>query len=177
MRVFLAPGGDARIVSDRKESASMFEAFRKLIAEVGEGAKPAHHFEESDYRLAATALLVHAARIDGQFAEIERAKLRALIKSRFDLDDTATAELITEASELEREAIDLYHFTAQLNRALDEKGRARMVEMMWQIAYADGVISEFEDNLIWRAADLLGISQRERIALRNRVAESRQQSN
>ena len=52
-----------------------------------------------------------------------------------------------------------------------------MVEMMWQVAYADGVISEFEDNLIWRAADLLGVSQRERIALRNRVAESRQQDN
>ncbi len=155
----------------------MFDAFRRLIAEVGEGAKPAHHFDENDYRLAATALLVHAARIDGQFAETERAKLRILIKSRFDLDETDAAELIAEATELEREAIDLYHFTAQLNRALDEKGRARMVEMMWQIAYADGVISEFEDNLIWRAADLLGISQRERIALRNRVAESRQQGN
>jgi uncharacterized tellurite resistance protein B-like protein len=146
-----------------------------LIADVGEGAKPAHRFDENDYRLAATALLVHAARIDGQFAESERAKLRALMKDRFDLNETDAAELIAEASELEREAIDLYHFTAQLNRALDEKGRARMVEMMWQIAYADGVISEFEDNLIWRAADLLGVSQRERIALRNRVAESRQQ--
>jgi len=152
----------------------MFEAFRRLIAEVGEGAKPAPRFEENDYRLAAAALLVHAARIDGQFAETERAKLRTLIKSRFDLDDTDAVELLAEAAELEREAIDLYQFTSQLNRALDEKGRARLVEMMWQIAYADGVISEFEDNLIWRAADRLGISQRERIALRNRVAESRQ---
>ena len=155
----------------------MFEAFRRLIADVGEGAKPAHRFEENDYRLAATALLVHAARIDGQFAEAERAKLSALMKSRFGLDESAAAELIAEATELEREAIDLYHFTSQLNRELDEKGRARMVEMMWQVAYADGVISEFEDNLIWRAADLLGVSQRERIALRNRVAETRQQDN
>ncbi|HZD91384.1 MAG TPA: TerB family tellurite resistance protein [Pseudolabrys sp.] len=153
----------------------MFEAFRRLISDVGEGAKPAHRFDENDYRLAATALLVHAARVDGQFAEAERVKLRSLIKTRFDLDETAAAELIAEATEIEREAIDLFHFTSQLNRDLDEQGRARMVEMMWQIAYADGVISEFEDNLIWRAADLLGISQRERIALRNRVAESRQQ--
>ena len=60
--------------------------------------------------------------------------------------------MITEATELEREAIDLYQFTSQLNRELDEKGRARMVEMMWQVAYADGVVSEFEDNLIWRGA-------------------------
>jgi uncharacterized tellurite resistance protein B-like protein len=48
-----------------------------------------------------------------------------------------------------------------------------MVEMMWQIAYTDGVVTEFEDNLIWRAADLLGVSQSERIALRERVSTSR----
>ena len=42
--------------------------------------------------------------------------------------------------------------------------------MMWQIVYTDGVVTEFEDNLIWRAADLLGVSQRERIALRERVS-------
>ena len=41
--------------------------------------------------------------------------------------------------------------------------------MLWQIVYADGIITEFEDNLIWRAADLLGVSRRERIALRQRV--------
>lgn len=155
----------------------MFDAFRKLISEVGGGTRPAQHFDENDYRLAATAMLVHAARIDGQFAETEHAKLRTLLMDRFGLNETDAAELLAEASELEREAIDLYQFTSQLNRALDEKGRARLVEMMWQIAYADGVISEFEDNLIWRAADLLGVSRRERIALRNRVAESRRHEN
>jgi uncharacterized tellurite resistance protein B-like protein len=41
---------------------------------------------------------------------------------------------------------------------------------MWQIVFADGVKTEFEDNLVWRAADLLGISQNERIALRDRVS-------
>ena len=45
-----------------------------------------------------------------------------------------------------------------------------MIEMMWEIVYADGQVGEFETNLLWRAADLLGISGRERIALRERVA-------
>ena len=45
--------------------------------------------------------------------------------------------------------------------------------MMWEIVYADGRVSEFEDNLIWRAADLLGVSTRERVELRQRVAASR----
>jgi uncharacterized tellurite resistance protein B-like protein len=52
-------------------------------------------------------------------------------------------------------------------------GRRRIVEMMWEIIYADGPVTEFESNLMWRAADLLGISSRERIELGQRVASRR----
>ncbi len=96
--------------------------------------------------------------------------LHALLKRRFELDDAATGRLIDAATVAEQEAIDLYHFTSLLNRTLDEESRLRLIEMMWQIAYADGRVTEFEDNLIWRAADLLGISSQNRIALRRRVA-------
>ena len=60
-----------------------------------------------------------------------------------------------------------------INRSLDEAGRQRVVEMMWEIVYADGHVTEFEDNLLWRAADLLGVSARDRIELRQRVANGR----
>ncbi|MEH2618769.1 hypothetical protein V1285_003715 [Bradyrhizobium sp. AZCC 1620] len=46
--------------------------------------------------------------------------------------------------------------------------------MMWELVYADGQVSEFEDNVLWRAADLLGISSRDRIELKHKVAEQRQ---
>ena len=151
----------------------MFDSLRKLISEIGEGGKHPSRFQEDDYRLAAAALLVHAAAIEGPISDAARDRLHAVIKQRFNLDDAATDELVAAATESEQKAIDLYHFTARLNRSLDAAGRARMVEMMWQIAYTDGVISEFEDNLIWRAADLLGVSQNERIALRERVAAAR----
>jgi uncharacterized tellurite resistance protein B-like protein len=78
---------------------------------------------------------------------------------------------VDEAIQDEQQSVDLFHFTTQINRALDEAGRQRVVEMMWEIAYADGRVSEFENNLIWRAADLLGVSSRARIALRQRVAK------
>jgi uncharacterized tellurite resistance protein B-like protein len=58
-------------------------------------------------------------------------------------------------------------------REVDEKGRLRIVEMMWELVYADNQVSEFEDNVVWRAADLLGISSRDRIDLKHRVAERR----
>jgi uncharacterized tellurite resistance protein B-like protein len=147
----------------------MFDSIRKLFVDMDTGGKPSGGFEEGDYRLAAAALLVHAATIDGTFSEVERAKLHVVIKQRFDLDDVATDQLIVAAGVAEQKAVDLYHFTALLNRSLDEAARARIVEMMWQIVYADGVVTDFEDNLIWRAADLLGISRGERIALKERV--------
>ena len=152
----------------------MFDSFLKLITELGgEAGKHPHHYQEDDYRLAAAALLVHAASIDGTISELERAKLHDVIKQRFGLDDADTDELMAEATAAEQEAIDLYKFTTRLNHSLDEAGRARVVEMMWQVICADGIITEFEDNLVWRAADLLGISRNERIALRERVTASR----
>ena len=152
----------------------MFQGFRKFLSEVSEGDKHPAHFGHDDYRLAAAALLVHAAAIDGDVSDVERDKLHILIKQQFDLDETTTDELLVEATQAENASIDLYHFTSLINRSLEEDGRRRVVEMMWEMVYADGRVSEFERNLIWRAADLLGVSSRERIELGQRVA-SRQE--
>jgi uncharacterized tellurite resistance protein B-like protein len=149
----------------------MFESFKNFVSEFVDGGKHPSQFADDDYRLAAAALLVHAGAIDGEMSQSEQDKLRAVIKQRFNLDDAATAELIEKATAAEHQAVDLYHFTHLLNRALDEEGRARVIEMMWEIVYADGQRDELEDNLLWRAADLLGVSPRERIELRQRIAE------
>ena len=66
--------------------------------------------------------------------------------------------------------MDFYHFTSVLKRALDDDGRQKIVEMLWDIAYADGAADEFEENTIWRIAELLGVSTRDRVLLRQRVA-------
>jgi uncharacterized tellurite resistance protein B-like protein len=151
----------------------MFDAFRKFLSDCTTGDKHPSRFADDDYRLAATALLVHAAGIDGEVSQVERDKLHAIIKRHFELDEAATNELVIEATQAELQAVDLYHFTSLINRSLDEAGRRRIVEMMWEIAYADGRVTEFEDNLLWRAADLLGVSSRERIELRQHVAGAR----
>jgi len=157
-------------VAPSNGSRHMFDSFRKFLSEASEGGAHPIHFEHDDYRLAAAALLVHAAAIDGDVSDAEREQLHAVIKRQFGLDEATTDELVTEATEAEHEAIDLYHFTSLINRSLDEDGRRRVVEMMWEIAYADGRVDDFESNLIWRVADLLGISSRERIELGQRVA-------
>jgi uncharacterized tellurite resistance protein B-like protein len=148
----------------------MLHEIKAFFAELTGGAKHPARFEESDYRLAAAALLVHVATLDGELSEPTRHKLHAVLKTRFELDDALTAELIDAAASADRDAVDFYQFTSLLMRTLDERGRSRIVEMMWQMVFADGRVSEFEDNVMWRVADLLGVSTRERIALRRRVA-------
>src|SRR5271156_7142859 len=111
----------------------MFESFRIFAADFAEGEKHPSHFADNDYRLAAAAMLVHAAAIDGEMSQSERDKLHSVIKQRFALDDAKTDELIAKATAAEHESVDLYHFTHLLNRVLDEEGRAKIIEMMWKI--------------------------------------------
>jgi uncharacterized tellurite resistance protein B-like protein len=151
----------------------MLESLKKLVADLTGDTTPAQRFADNDYRVAAAALLVHAAAIDGDMSAAESEKLRAVLKACFALDDTATTALIDAATAAEHEAVDLYHFTSSLNRSLDDAGRRRIVEMMWEIIYADGRLNEFEDNLVWRAADLLNVPSRDRVEIRQRVAGER----
>jgi uncharacterized tellurite resistance protein B-like protein len=148
----------------------VFATLRNLVADLMDDGSE-HAFEDNDYRLAAAALLMRAATIDGQFDDTERAKLHDRLKSRFALDDAGSAALIEQAATAEQEAVDLYRFTSLLNRTLDDEGRRHLVEVMWEIVYADNRVSEFEDNLLWRVADLLHVPSRDRIAARRRVAE------
>jgi len=148
----------------------MLDTIKTFLAELTGGAKQQERFVDNDYRIAAAALLIHAATIDGEMRAVEREKLMTVLKQCFSLDDSATAELVDAATAAEQEAVDLYHFTSTINHRLDDDGRRRIVEMMWEIIYADGQLNEVEDNLVWRAADLLNVPSRDRIAIRRRVA-------
>jgi uncharacterized tellurite resistance protein B-like protein len=152
----------------------MLDKLRHFIADV---VSPSGHetrtFGDGDYRLAATALLIHVISLDGPPSEVEKKKLHILLETRFALDPGTADKLIADATLVEGEAVDLYHFTSVIMRSVDEVGRLRIIEMMWELVYADGNVSEFEDNIVWRAADLLGVSSRDRVNLKRRVADSR----
>ena len=149
----------------------MLDGLRQFIADVvSPTAQPNRAFDDTGYRLAATALLIHVISLDGEPSETEKRKLHSLIESRFGLDPGTADQLIASATLVEGEAVDLYHFTSVIMRSVDEAGRLRIVEMMWELAYADGAVSEFEDNVVWRAADLLGVAARDRIDLKHQVA-------
>ena len=153
----------------RSEAVSMFEWLKSFVSCLV-GDVRLQKFEDTDCRLATAALLTRVATVNSEMSETRRKELHAVLKSCFGLDDLTTVQLIHDAAAADRSAVDLYHFTRQLNGVLDNQGRQRIVKMMWQIIYADESVNEFESNIIWRTADLLGVSSRQRIELRQRVA-------
>lgn len=133
------------------------------------GATPSAEFAPDDYRIAAAALLVHMAHADGHVAPQEQKRLRRLVQERFELDAGAARRLIERAEASEQEAVDLFQFTSALKRALDEQGRLAVVELLWNMAYADGNADEIEENIVWRVAELLGVSARDRMLLKQKA--------
>ena len=120
----------------------MFEKLREFIAEVVSPGAQDQQFDDTGYRLAATALMIHVISLDGEPSAIEKDKLHSLIETRFGLDPGTADKLIAAATLVEGEAVDLYHFTSVIMRAVDETGRVRIVEMMWELVFADGKVSD-----------------------------------
>ena len=103
---------------------TMFGLLRVFLSHLAQYFRPPlDRFEQENCRLPTAALLIRVARVENEMSEARRKKLHAVLKSRFELDDCATTQLISDAVAAERNAIDLYHFTRQLNAALDDEGR------------------------------------------------------
>lgn len=152
----------------------MLDKLNKLIRSFASGtAKPSIVFDEDDHRVAAAGLLVHAMNADGVRTPAELARLDQLLRERFSLDEEETRGLIAAADQRSREAIDFNAFTGTVKRAYNAEGRERIVEMLWEMVFADGTLHEFEDNMVWRVAEIIGVTPTKRILIRKKVAEAR----
>jgi len=120
-------------------------------------------------RLAAAALLVEAACMDGEFDGDERDAVCAALGAHFGLSEAEAGTLIGEAEAVHHEATDLHRFTRTINDRYDHADRLAVMEMLWQVVYADGRLHAYEANLIRRVGGLLHITDRERGEARKRV--------
>lgn len=151
---------------------SMWSQLNRLFDTLSSQSASATESREDEFKIAVAALLVHAMVIDGEVEPAEVKKLSTLLMDRFELAPAETDKLVELALEKERNAVDLYGFTRVLARELDQDGRKAIVAMLWDVVLADGVIHEFENNLVWRASELLGVSTRDRILLRKQAERS-----
>lgn len=114
---------------------------------------------ESALRLATAVLMIDVALADHVFDESEFDRVLQLVEKHFHLTPEQAAELVNRANDKAEEQVSVYDFTQLLHRHLSEDEKARIVGMLWQIAYADGQLDKYEDSLIKKISDLLYVSR------------------
>jgi uncharacterized tellurite resistance protein B-like protein len=122
-----------------------------------------------ELQVALTALLVEAAYSDDHFDQAERAVIAQLIERRFKLSQGDALALLAQGEAAATESAELFHFTRIINRRLSVAERVELVEMLWEVAYADGVLDEYEDSLLRRVSGLIYVPDPERGMARQRV--------
>ena len=122
-----------------------------------------------DKKLAAAALMVHVIAADGKITDQEETRLRAVLLEHYAMSAEEAAALEESARSAQSEAVDMYRFTSILKSEMDENERLALIEDLWEMVFADGQLHEFEDNVVWRVAELIGIQARERMVLKQRV--------
>jgi uncharacterized tellurite resistance protein B-like protein len=148
----------------------MFDRLMAFLNSLG-GETPAP--EPDGVTVAVIALALHVIQVDGVVAESENKMLEQVIREHFNLSKGEFELMLKTAKKQEEDAVDLFRFTSRINRALDVRQKAEFIGMLWQIVHADDHRNELEDHLVWRVAELIGVSGRDHINKRLE-AEDRQ---
>lgn len=150
----------------------MLDAIRRFfdehIATAGNVAPDEHRLQ-----VATAALIAEVMRLDGQAAP-ERAAFLAAVRRRFALSDDEASTLVALAEAEARDAVDYYQFTSLINRAFTAEQKAHVVELMWEVAYADGTLSAHEQHVMRKIAELLYVSHGDYIAAKLRAKAAAQ---
>jgi len=137
--------------------------------------KPKTPGNTDEVQLAAAALLVEAAHIDDDFDLRERAVIDRILERHFKLSAAAASRLVVEAERVSERSTQLFRFTQVINDRYSFEQRIELMEMLWEVVYADGSIDALEDTLLRRLGGLIYVPDRERGAARQRVLQRRQQ--
>lgn len=126
-----------------------------------------------DAHVAAAALMVEAARLDGTFSDVERQRIQQLLVERFQLTPWLAGELLARAERTATESVAWQGFTHAIKQELAPEERIEVIEMLWEVAYADGHLHDYEASLLRRVAGLLYVGDRESGEARLRVMAKR----
>ena len=143
------------------------------ISSLFRGSKEPGSDDESEWskHLAAAALLIETAYMDEEFDESERAVISDLVQRRFDLDTAVCQDLLVEAESAVVRSQQLYEFTRAVNDRFTPEQRIEIMEMLWEVVYADGEVHDFEVSLLRRVGGLIYVSDRDRGLARQRVVD------
>lgn len=114
---------------------------------------------EAALRMATAVLMIDVATADHVFDESELDRVLRLIEAHFGVLPEEAAQLVNSAGEKAEDIVSVHDFAALLHEHLDEDEKARIVALLWQVAYADGRLDKYEDSLVLKISDLLYVSR------------------
>ena len=123
-------------------------------------------------RCAAAALLLEMAHMDDTMAPVEQAAIFNAVRERFELSPQQTQELIACAQAEREQATDYHQFTSLIAANFDAAHRATLIELLWQVAYADQVLCKHEEYLVRKVANLLHVPHSVFISTKLRALDS-----
>ena len=145
----------------------LLKHFKKLFEpDALSSGENSHHLA-----LATAALLFEVARSDFEQDEVEHETIVRHLEAAFDLSPEELEMVTTESEHRVEHATSLYEFTRTINDHCTPQERVQLIEAMWQVAYADGELSKYEDHLIRRTADLLYVAHTDFIRGKHRAQE------
>ena len=148
----------------------MMERLRKPFGR----AKPKDRAKDTradlgDVRIAACALFLEMARVDGEFSDVERSRVLAILKNEYHLSDGDALQIIEATDQELEQSIDLWQFTKRINQRHSDEEKINIIEMLWKIVYADGTMDKHERYLVHKLSGLLRLSHEELIDAKVRV--------
>ena len=143
--------------------------FRTHIDDVGGGRHDQHSLQ-----LATAALLYEVLRADHEDHPDERAALDAALQTCFALTPEETRELAELAEREVEGSVSLYEFTTLINQSFSLDEKVRVVEMLWQVAFADGRLDRYEEALVRKIAELIYVPHRDFIRAKHRIESALQ---
>lgn len=151
---------------------ALAEIFSGLTGDSADEAAVSEH----ELQLATALLLVEIARADYALDAVEEETITNLLTRHFSLADAEIQVLVEKAHEQADHAASLQQFTRRLHEELDYPGKLKIIEMLWEVAFADQELSKHEDGLVRKIGDLLYVSHGDQIRLRNAVMQRRGQA-
>ena len=126
---------------------------------------------QDEPQLAVAALLMEAALVDGRLQPAERAAVHNLLERRFGLSVAAADQLAAAAEHEAENATQLFGFTRTVNERFARERRIELIEMLWEVAYADGTLDPLEDTMLRQVGGLIDVPDHERGEARRRVLQ------
>lgn len=106
-------------------------------------------------KLATAALFIEMMQQDHEVLDEERKAVKNSLRKKFDLEQDEAEELFKLAQQEAQQATDYHQFTRLIAKEYSQEQKAKVIELLWTIAYADNQLDPHEEHMVRRIADLI----------------------